>query len=561
MTIRADGPSLAEIAWLDAVVSRREGGFNAEQRLEMLVRRRAESPERSPWLDQMLLNELDRREQGLREASADLDKLKEIIDKLTVPPWHTGIYLGAVETEHGPRPMVQFGNGRHVVNLDDTVPLEKFLPGDEVFLNHDFTALTRRSPFGVPQVGETAVFDRLTEDGRLVVQSGDDELILRPAGVLDARSLKSGDLVRWDKGSWMAYEQIERAAGRRYFLDEVPDARPEQVGGQRGSLQMLLGALKAKLVAPDLARLYGLDGQETVLMIGPPGCGKTLLARVAAAEISRTSGKKCRFAVVKPGEWEDPYVGVTQRNIRDCFEALREAAEDGFAVLFLDEIETVGRVRGAASNLHGDKFLGALLAELDGFASRQSVAIIAASNRKDLVDPALLQRLSGIEITVNRPDRRGAKEIFGIHLNASIPYSPNGEAAVETREEIIDRGVSQLYSPNGENELCTLRFRDGMTRTVAARELASGRVIEQICRDARRTAFQRHADGGEPGLTVDDMSEAISTAIERLATTLTPGNAHAYLFDLPQDADVVAVDATARPAGRSHRYLNRKSHS
>ncbi len=557
MTIRADGPSLAELAWFETVVNGREGGARGDQRLEMLVRRRAESPERSARLDQMLLGELERRDQGLREASANLDKLKEIIDKLTDPPWHTGIYLGAVQTDQGLRPMVQFGSARHVVNLGEAVSLDKFLPGDEVFLNHDLTALTRRSPFGVPQVGETAVFDRLTEDGRLVVQSRDEELILSAAGVLDARSLKSGDLVRWDKGSWMAYERVERAAGRRYFLDEVPDARPEQVGGQRASLQMLLGALKAKLVAPELARRYALEGRETILMIGPPGCGKTLLARVAAAEIARISGKKCRFAVVKPGQWEDPYVGVTQRNIRDCFEALREAAQDGFAVLFLDEIETVGRLRGASANLHGDKFLGALLAELDGFAGRESVAIIAASNRKDLVDPALLQRLSGIEIAVSRPDRRGAKEIFGIHLNPSIPYNPDGEAAVETREEIIDRGVSQLYSPNGENELCTLRFRDGMTRVVAARELASGRVIEQICRDARRSAFQRHVDGGEQGLTVDDMSEAVSAAIERMATTLTPGNAHSYLFDLPQDVDVVAVDAAARPAGRSHRYLHR----
>jgi proteasome-associated ATPase len=557
MTLRADEPSLAEIAWFEALVGRRGTGFSTGQRLEMLVRRRAESPERSARLDQMLLGELDHRDESLREASANLDKLKEIVDKLTAPPWHAGIFLGTVETDHGPRPMVQLGNGRHVVNLSETVSLDKFLPGDEVFLNQELTALTRRSPWAVPQVGETAVFDRLTEDGRLVVQSRDEELVLRAAGVLDARSLKSGDLVRWEKGSWMAYERVQRAAGRRYFLDQAPDARPDQVGGQRAGLQTLLGALKAKLVAPQLARLYGLEGQETILMIGPPGCGKTLLARVAAAEIARSSGKKCRFAVVKPGQWEDPYVGVTQRNIRDCFEALREAAQEGFAVLFLDEIETVGRLRGASANLHGDKFLGALLAELDGFAGREGVAIIAASNRKDLVDPALLQRLSGIEISVNRPDRRGAKEIFGVHLSAAIPYNPNGEAAGETREEIIDRGVSQLYSPNGENELCTLRFRDGATRSVAARELASGRVIEQICRDARRSAFQRHADGGEPGLTVDDMSEAVSAAIERLATTLTPGNAHAYLFDLPQDADVVAVDAVARPAGRSHRYLNR----
>ncbi len=546
----------AETAWFEIITAIGPHSLGFEERCAMLHRRRYESPEMSSRLDRMLLDEIDRRGQGLQEAGASIDKLKELLDKLTTPPWHSGVYLRPVETEAGPRAMIHFGNGRHVVNLAGALTLDSLQTGEEVFLNNDLSAITAKSPFGLPQVGEMASFSRLTDDGRLIIEYRDEELVVSAATQLDPSQLKAGDLVRWDKATWLAYERVERASGRRYFLDEVPDVSVEAVGGQRANLQTLLGALKAKLVAPELARLYDLDGRETILMVGPPGCGKTLMARVAAAEIGRTSGKKCRFAVVKPGEWEDPFVGVTQRNIRECFEALREASDEGYAVLFLDEIETVGRMRGSAGALHADKFLGALLAEIDGFAGKEGIAIIAATNRKDLVDPALLQRLSGIEITVDRPDIRGAREIFQIHMKENLPYHSNGEILLETRKEMINQAVSHLFAPNAQNELCTLRFRDGRTRAVTARELASGRVIEQICRDTRRMAFQRHVDGGEPGVRIEDMMEAVSSALQRLATTLTPQNAHAYLYDLPQDADVVAVEPVVRPAGRAHRYLN-----
>src|SRR5262249_29067655 len=153
-------------------------------------------------------------------------------------------------------------------------------------------------------------------------------------------------------------------------------------------------------------------------------------------------------------------------------------ADDGFAVLFMDEVEAVGRIRGSAVGHHSDKFLAALLAELDGFSDRTGVAIIAATNRKDLIDPALLAPASDVEITVSRPDLEAARAIFGIHLPESLPFSPNGPLAADTRRAAIETAVSRFYSPNADNELCVLRFRDGKTRTVAGRELASGRVFE-----------------------------------------------------------------------------------
>ena len=384
----------------------------------------------------------------------------------------------------------------------------------------------------------------------------DDELIVEAAGTLKPVSLETGDIVRWDRSAWIAFEKIERAKGRSYFLDEVPDVRPDQVGGQRAVLDSLLAALTTTLVAPDTAKIYGLGGRCSILLIGPPGCGKTLMARVAAAEIARITGRKCRFAVVKPSEWEDPYVGVTQQNIRNCFHALREAARDGLAVLFLDEIESVGRIRGSSVGHHSDKFLAAFLAEMDGFSGREGVAVIAATNRKDLMDPSILERISDVELVVNRPNMRGAREIFEIHLPQSLPFSPNGYQAVATRREIAERAVSRLYSPNAGNEVCVVKFRDGKTRTVAAHELMSGRTIEQICRAARQAAFLRDVRSKERGLRAEDIDTAVADAIQRLSTLLTPRNAHAYLADLPQDIDVVAVEPIVRRVTHEHRYLN-----
>ena len=251
----------------------------------------------------------------------------------------------------------------------------------------------------------------------------------------------------------------------------------------------------------------------------------------------------------------NPYVGATEQNIRRTFRGLSEAAKQfGMAVVFLDEIESIGRIRGSATGHHSDRFLGALLAEIDGFETRGDVAIMAATNRKDLLDPGLLSRFN-VEIQVQRPDMRRAREIFEVHLPPSLPYCPNGDAAAGVRQDLIERAVSRLYSPNADNQLCRLKFRDGKARQVVARELMSGRVIEQISRAACQNAFLRDVRREDAGLRAEDIDEAVSDAIDRLSTLLTPQNASAYLTDLPQDIDVVAVEPITRRVGHTYRYL------
>jgi len=538
----SDGPLLEQLMALG------EGAASVDHKVELARLLRARGPDAGTQLDRMLFDRLARLGEGLHVAEAAQGELRALLERLAFPPWHPAVFLRAVPTAMGPRAMVLHGGQRRVVAAVEEVDIDTLAPGEEVFLGQDLSVVAGRSPWGAPRVGETASFERATPEGRCVLRWRDEEVVVDAAGGLDPAALAPGDQVRWDRAAWMAFERIPAAAGRRFLLDEVPDVARSQVGGQEDSLDTLLSTLTATLVAPEAAARYGLGGRRSILMVGPPGCGKTLMARVAAAEVTRLGGRRCRFGVVKPAEWESPWVGETQQNIRACFQALRETS-DGCAVLFLDEIESVGRIRGAAANLHGDKFLAALLAELDGFADRTGIAIIAATNRKDLVDPALLERLSDVEISVTRPDMRGARAILDVHLPPSVPLDPD-----TSRDELIETAVSRVFSPNADNALSTLRFRDGASRTVVARELASGRMLAQVCRAACQAAFAREVRGGPPGLRVADVEHAVGDALERLASTLSRHNLHAYLADLPQDVDVVSVQPVARKVARPHRY-------
>jgi SpoVK/Ycf46/Vps4 family AAA+-type ATPase len=280
------------------------------------------------------------------------------------------------------------------------------------------------------------------------------------------------------------------------------------------------------------------------------------MARAVASQIGVISKQKCRFFVVRPGEWETPYVGETQINIRSTFRMLKEAAESGVAVVFFDEVESIGRHRGGLTSQHADKATAAFLTELDGFAGRGNIAIISASNRKDLIDAALLQRLSDVEIRVARPNAEAARSIVGIHLNESIPVRPNGPVASRTRADLLDMAVARLYAGNGDADLCTIHFRDGQSRRVQAGHLVSGRLLQQICRSAAERAFIRDINGGSKGIEGVDMDRAISDAMERLTTTLTIRNAREYLDDLPQDVDVVRVEPLTRRVTRRMRYIN-----
>jgi len=541
---------------LDILGATGEGAPSLDDKVRYLNALRNQ-PDAMDQIDRYLVAKLTEQRQALLEALKTHQKLTATVERLIAPPSYLATYLGPVQTGQGERAMVAYNGAERLVGLAEGFSLSDCEVGQDLVLNAELNVALEKLTVEARRHGETATFDRYTADGRMVLRCRDEEHVVTPTTRLANCQLRKGDLVRWGRQVGLAFETVEQPRKDDFLLSEVPNVTADQIGGQDGNIETLHTTVILPMMSPVEAKAYGINGARAVLMVGPPGCGKTLMARFLAAETGRISGRQCRFGVVKPAQWWSPYVGQTEANIRASFQALREAADQyGAAVLFMDEIESTGRIRGAGGGHHSDRFLACLLAELDGFQSRGNTAIVSATNRKDLVDPGLLDRLGEVELTVGRPGLEAARRIFEIHLADWYPYRENGFSAAETRQEMIETAVSRFYSPNSDNEICRLVFRDGSTRPVPARELASGRIFAQICTEARQQAFARSVSGGERGLAVPDIEHAVSKAIDRLATTLTPENCRFYLADLSRDLDVVDVESSQPRTVRTHRYLN-----
>ncbi|MCR9096668.1 MAG: AAA family ATPase [bacterium] len=523
---------------------------------------RNQTPDSSLPTPTALLEENQQLMAALEQAQATQTKLRELIEQITAAPWFPALFQKLVDTPQGMRAMVWVGAMPRLVNLHPSVDGPTLPSGSNVYLDHEQATLMAAAKGAFVTPTESATFERLTQDGRVVVRSRDEEIVLERAACLDDREFRSGSKVLFDRPSRIALETMDGVEGKQYQLEDLGELSRGDVGGHAQTLDDLISLFSASLVEPELARLYRMTGRRAALMYGPPGCGKTLMAKTAAAEIQRMTGKRCRFAVVRPGEFESSYVGESEANIRACFRSLREAAGDDMAVLFLDEIESIGRIRGGAGGRHQDRFLAALLAEIDGFCERGKVSILAATNRRDLLDPALLSRLADTQIAVPRPNLQAAREILAIQLPVSLPYyemaeaEADGQSAAEARSRVIETAISRLYPPNADNEVSRLTLRDGTQRTVHARELMSGRLLDQIALSIREKAFRRHVAGDDGGLRIPDALAAVETCLAELSTTLTVHNARAYLDDLPQDVDVVRVEPIRTKPERRHRYYN-----
>jgi proteasome-associated ATPase len=512
-----------------------------------------------------LLLENQRLQVALERSEANRQDLRELVEGIIAAPWHPALFQRMIALPSGPRALVSTAGASRLVNVHPAIEAEALEAGDYVYLDHEQATIMAASDEDFVTPTETASFERVSRKGRIVARSQSDELILDPAANFDIDSIRAGQRVVFDRASRMALDVMEGTEGDQYQLEEVGDLKRDCVGGNRDTLDDLIGTLTAHLVEPKLARRYQLHDRRAILLHGPPGCGKTLMARVAASEIQRLSGKSCALAIVRPGEFESAYVGETEANIRNAFAALAAQVGDGLGLLFLDEVESIGRIRGGPGGRHSDRFLAALLAEMDGFAERGRISILAATNRRDLLDAALLSRLSDTQIAVPQPDRRAAQEIFGIHFSESLPYSHNASGPTsehgsfessQIRAELIKTVVARLYAPNAGNEICRLQLRDGTSRVVHARELISGRRIEQLALRTRENAFRRQMRNEGNGISIADGVLAIETALSELATTLSIHNAREYLHDLPQDIDVVRVESIQHQPTRRHRHYH-----
>lgn len=485
------------------------------------------------------------------------EQMQALVDKLADAPWYPARVVDTSDVDRSGHVMVSMGGAQRLVVAGENVDLDELEVGDAVYVSRGGDAIMAVALEGMDGAGELAAFESELGDGRLLVKIRDEEVLLRRSRGVEDAALQRGSLLRIDRSAQLALEDLGRQnTGSGTFVDDIA-GEVVKVGGARArhAVERLYEALSARLVAPELAARYGLKSRRAVLLSGAPGVGKTLAVRAAIQKLAASTARRCRFAIVRPAEFESPWVGSTEDNIRSTFARLAEEAGDDLAVLFLDEIEAIGRIRGAAMSRHSDKFLAALLVELDGLVRRGNIAVIAATNRKDMLDPALLERIAEIDIEVPRPDLEAAREMFGVHLAQDLPYCTRDGDAAETRERMIDAAVTALYAPNADTKIATVHFRDSTTRSVQAQEMMSGRLVEQICHQMREAGFRRAMLGEDGALGVQDARECVCAALEKLRSTLTSHNIRSWVEGLPGDIDIVRVAVERPSVARPYRYL------
>jgi len=325
---------------------------------------------------------------------------------------------------------------------------------------------------------------------------------------------------------------------------------------------VIRNTLRLDFERSDIGRKYGVRRAGCILLYGPPGTGKTMLARATANWLATNAGiHKSHFMHVRPGEFATMWYGETERQWRECFRVARAAADrdpDLPVVLFLDEVDAVAARRGRSATAVDDRVVCAIADELSGFDERPNVCVIAATNRLDVLDPALTRpggRFGDLMLAVPRPNRDAAREILSRHLPAALPCAVPGCVGEEARGALVDTVLSAIYAPNATGEIARITFRDGSARGIHPRELVSGASLAKIVRTAVHKAALRDAAGGGEGLRCEDLVAAAEEDIERVTSLLTASNARAYLQDLPDDLDVMSVTPVRKRVRKAHRYL------
>ena len=489
-------------------------------------------------------------------------KLKEMLS----PPWFPATYLGPAGTESRNGAVVNDGLTRRVVEVAEGVDPASLEMGDQVFLAENRNLLIAKSPVNLNESGETGEFKRSVGRARIVLQSRDEEVVVQASAALMAAPLEVGDLVRWDRRLWMAFEKIGRSTGAENFLEDTPAETFAQIGGLDDQIDILQRSILLHRENSALVQKYHLSRLGGLVMAGKPGNGKTMLARALANWLAELSpSKKARFMNIKPAGLHSMWYGKSEEQYREAFAVARRFGDQDPTtpvVMFFDEIDACGTSRGASLGQVNDRVLSAFLAELDGLSRRGNILVVGATNRVDTLDPALLRpgRLGDCILQIPRPGRQAAREIFSRHLPSTVPFAAtaregSGGGGALDRETAIEAALSHLYAGNEAHRVAVLHFRNGESRPVYARDLVSGAGLAKIVRVASERACVRELEGGPGGLRHEDFWAAIDEEMEQAAGVLTTRNCRSYLDDLPQDVDVIRVERVRRATARLYRVL------
>jgi proteasome-associated ATPase len=514
-----------------------------EEEISFLRRRLREAPGRTDELEAELaraqqrldrvVGQNDKLSALLEEAREQLGVLREEVEKLTQPPNNFGTVLNV--SDDGTVDILT-GNRKLRVAAQPSVEVKKLQVGQEVLLNEAFNIIDIRyfEPSGeVLRVRETM------DDGRVVVIAhADEERVLNRAEVMADVKLRAGDYIRIDPKTTLILEKLERPEVEELVLEEVPDITYEDVGGLEDQIEMIRDTVELPYLHRDLFREYQLEPPKGILLYGPPGCGKTLIAKAVANSLAkkvseRTGNPDVRsyFLNIKGPELLNKWVGETERQIRLIFQRAKEKSDEGVPVIvFFDEMDSLFRTRGTGISSDVEStIVPQLLSELDGVEALKNVVVIGASNREDLIDPAILRpgRLD-VKIKINRPNPAAATEIFRIYLTDETPLDPaETEGADKTQAilSMIDTTVADMYSEDKENEFLEVTYANGDRETLYFKDFASGAMIENIVRRAKKDAIKRQIAGGTGGIRQSDLIAAIKQEFrehEDLPNTTNP---------------------------------------
>ncbi len=503
--------------------------FEAE--VDSLRRKLSDAPKRVRTLEERLLETKGQLAQAvsqneklsytLREAREHIATLREEVDKLTQPPSAYGVIVG--RNEDGTADVLS-GGRKMRVSVHPDIDLEELARGSEVVLNESFNVILARSP---EVAGEVVSLKEILEDGTraLVVGRADEERVCELSDALRGVRLRSGDALLMDTRSGLLLEKLPRPEVEDLLLEEVPDVSYGDVGGLDDQIEQIADAVELPFLYQELFAEHRLPAPKGILLYGPPGCGKTLIAKAVANSLAnkvaeKTGDTKGRsyFINIKGPELLNKYVGETERQIRLVFQRAREKSEEGWPVIvFFDEMDSMFRTRGSGiSSDMESTIVPQLLAEIDGVEGLRNVIVIGATNREDLIDPAILRpgRLD-VKIKIERPNAVAATQIFSRYLTTEIPLAPDevdrserGDALAGVAK-MIEATVGEMYREDDSNRFLEVTYANGEKEILYYKDFASGAMIENIVRRAKKLAIKRFIAGGQKGVSTQDLIDSI----------------------------------------------------